>query len=207
MIAAVYSAVYFITRDNGENKNVEVVNEPAKESQENVVEVNKEDTVNYPLNDSLSRITKKPFGIYITPQNSPVSPERFSGYHTGTDFEIFDDEKEKSVEVKTVCDGEILRAGKVSGYGGLVVQDCTINEQVVTVLYGHLNLSDLRKLKLGSTLEEGAVIAKLGEDKSLDTNGERKHLHLGIHKGGKIDVWGYVNAEKELEGWIDFESL
>ena len=38
------------------------------------------------------RITKKPFGIFITTQNSPVQPERFSGYHTGVDVEYKDAE-------------------------------------------------------------------------------------------------------------------
>src|SRR5438105_4096773 len=46
-----------------------------------------------PIGNSLSRVTKKPFGIYITPQNSPVQPEKFKGYHTGVDFETTADEQ------------------------------------------------------------------------------------------------------------------
>src|SRR3990167_7147055 len=41
--------------------------------------------VSYPISDWLSRITKKKFGQYITPQTSPVQPERFTGYHTAAD--------------------------------------------------------------------------------------------------------------------------
>src|SRR5579863_6635904 len=40
-----------------------------------------------PISGGLSRVTKKPFGIYVTPQNSPVQPEKFTGFHTGIDFE------------------------------------------------------------------------------------------------------------------------
>ncbi|NTU99252.1 hypothetical protein HGA64_04600 [Candidatus Falkowbacteria bacterium] len=40
-----------------------------------------------PISDALSRVTKKPFGIKVSPKNSSVSPERFTGYHTGVDFE------------------------------------------------------------------------------------------------------------------------
>src|SRR3989338_10346295 len=45
-----------------------------------------------PLDNSSERVTKKPFGKYITPADSPVQPERFSGYHTGADFEVFSNE-------------------------------------------------------------------------------------------------------------------
>jgi hypothetical protein len=36
---------------------------------------------------SKAGLQKKPFGIYITPENSPVQPENFTGYHTGIDVE------------------------------------------------------------------------------------------------------------------------
>ncbi|MGE5392302.1 MAG: hypothetical protein ACM3NH_00970 [Candidatus Saccharibacteria bacterium] len=39
-----------------------------------------------PLADWQERVTKKPFGIFVSPGHSPVDPERFRGYHTGTDF-------------------------------------------------------------------------------------------------------------------------
>src|SRR4030067_1140465 len=42
-----------------------------------------------PINRADERVTKKPFGIFITPQNSPIQPEKFSGFHTGADFENF----------------------------------------------------------------------------------------------------------------------
>src|SRR3989344_6907506 len=45
------------------------------------------DSLVWPVDEFEERITKKPFGIFITPQNSPIKPERFSGYHTGVDVE------------------------------------------------------------------------------------------------------------------------
>lgn len=62
--------------------------------------------VAFPIADFEGRITKKPFGIYITPQNSPVQPERFSGYHTGDDAEYGD--VAADVPVYAVYDGQIV---------------------------------------------------------------------------------------------------
>ncbi len=42
-----------------------------------------------PIANAKSRITKKTFGLFVSPQNSPVLPEKFTGYHTGVDFETF----------------------------------------------------------------------------------------------------------------------
>ena len=33
-----------------------------------------------PLDRAGERVTKKPFGKFVTPQNSPVQPEKFYGY-------------------------------------------------------------------------------------------------------------------------------
>jgi hypothetical protein len=49
----------------------------------------------------------RPFGIYITKQNSPVQPERFTGYHAGTDFETFPEEKDTDVVINAICDGKL----------------------------------------------------------------------------------------------------
>ncbi|PIS40806.1 MAG: hypothetical protein COT26_01390 [Candidatus Kerfeldbacteria bacterium CG08_land_8_20_14_0_20_43_14] len=61
-----------------------------------------------PISNALSRITKKPFGIYITPQNSPVQPERFTGYHTGVDFETLPSEANINVPIYAAANGEVL---------------------------------------------------------------------------------------------------
>ncbi len=155
-----------------------------------------------PLGEALKRVTKKPFGIYITPETSPVQPERFSGYHTGTDFEVFSDELGKDVTVNAICDGKLLVKQNVNGYGGVAVQSCMIGEMPVTVLYGHLSLESI-KFSKGETITKGSELGELGKDKSAETDGERKHLHLSIIKGDQVDYRGYTENQKELLHWLD----
>lgn len=158
---------------------------------------------NLPLANAKERITKKPFGIYITPSNSPISPERFSGYHTGIDYEIFDSEINTEVSVYAICTGRILEKKIVSGYGGVVIQECRLDGQSITVLYGHLDLSKIKQ-GIDESLKKGEKIAVLGDAFSAETGGERKHLHLGVYKGDRVDLRGYVQSESQLEDWIDF---
>lgn len=155
-----------------------------------------------PLDRASERITKKPFGIFIIPKASPVQPERFMGYHTGTDFEIFPEELDVDVPVKVVCTGKLKIKKYASGYGGLAVEDCMLEDNPVTVIYGHLKIDSITQ-KVGDDLRSGDVIGILGADKSAETNGERKHLHLGFHKGSNLNILGYVQNKSELSNWID----
>ncbi len=155
-----------------------------------------------PLDRASERITKKTFGQFITPQNSPVQPEKFRGYHTGTDFEIFPEELNSDVPVKAVCGGRIALKKTATGYGGVLVESCELNSEPVTVIYGHLKLASIKK-NTGDSLAQGEEIGILGKAYSAETSGERKHLHLGIHKGAGIDILGYVQSKGELSGWLD----
>lgn len=155
-----------------------------------------------PLDRVIERVTKKPFGILINPKTSPVQPERFSGYHTGTDFETFPDEQEIDIPIRAICSGKLLEKKHATGYGGVLVQQCQNNGEVVTVVYGHIALSGV-SASVGETITEGSILGLLGKAKSVDTDGERKHLHLGIHRGSQIDIRGYVATQKELNSWID----
>jgi hypothetical protein len=155
-----------------------------------------------PLDRAGERVTKKPFGIYITPQNSPVQPEKFTGYHTGADFEIFPEELNAEVSVRAVCTGKLLLKEYASGYGGVAVESCTLNNNPITVIYGHLKLASITTTT-GSTLNVGDTIGILGAAYSQETNGERKHLHLGFHKGTNISILGYVQNKADLSNWID----
>jgi len=159
-----------------------------------------------PVSSALSRITKKPFGIYVTPKNSPVQPERFTGYHTGVDFETTPEEQKSDVSVSAVCDGKLLLKKWASGYGGVAVQACVINNQDVTIVYGHVRLSSI-SVSVGDTLSKGKVFATLGTGYSTETDGERKHLHLAIHKGTSIVLLGYVQKESDLSVFLDAEPL
>ena len=159
-------------------------------------------SIRAPLDRARERVTKKPFGLKVTPENSPVSPERFSGYHTGADFETFDDEKDKDVEVRAFCGGPIRERRTADGYGGVVVQECLLSDQAVTVVYGHLNIASV-DAKVGEYVAPGDELGALGAAFSSETDGERKHLHFGIHKGTSIDLRGYVARNVELDQWLN----
>lgn len=164
--------------------------------------VQKAEKFQAPLDRAGERVTKKYFGMFITARNSPVQPEKFHGYHTGTDFEIFPEEYDASVAVKAICSGTLLVKRSATGYGGVVVQSCNVNEQPVIVIYGHIKLVSISQ-KIGDRVDMGEIIGVLGADKSTETDGERKHLHLGIHKGTNINMAGYVQEKNELDAWID----
>ena len=159
-----------------------------------------------PISNARERIIKKPFGIYVSPGHSPVSPEKFTGYHTGVDFETLPDEQNVDVPVFAVCDGKLIYKNWLSGYGGVAVQSCTLNNQSVTVLYGHLDVSSIAPA-INSRLAAGQKIGVLGRGYSTETDGERKHLHLAVHKGAAVNLRGYVQNENELNSWIDFATL
>jgi murein DD-endopeptidase MepM/ murein hydrolase activator NlpD len=153
----------------------------------------------FPIDNFFSRLTKKPFGIYITPKNSPVQPEKFTGFHTGVDIEYSDIAGE--VKVYAIANGQVIHSGWVSGYGGfLAVQHTTFIS-----VYGHLNPGSLPKN--GSIVKKGQQIGILGDAFSTQTDGERQHLHFGIIKGHQLDFRGYVQNQSELSLWLDPVTL
>jgi murein DD-endopeptidase MepM/ murein hydrolase activator NlpD len=160
----------------------------------------------WPISRAEERITKKSFGTYVTPKNSPVSPEKFTGYHTGIDFEILEGEKDADVPVVAVCSGKLLRASTASGYGGYLVQSCVIDGKDVTVVYGHLRLSSVTP-RNDQIITVGEKIGLLGTGYSKETDGERKHLHLSIHRGSSVNIRGYVSTSAGLKDWIDLRKL
>ena len=153
----------------------------------------------FPIAQFKKRITKKPFGIYITPQSSPVQPERFTGYHTGIDVEYQDITKD--VPVYAIADGEIIYSNFVSGYGGVLILKINISGLMHSVLYGHLRPSSLPNI--GKTFKKGDQMTVLGTNYSNETDSERKHLHFSILSNDRIDVKGYAQNQSELSGWID----
>lgn len=147
---------------------------------------------------SVDRITKKSFGTYVTPEKSPVSPEKFTGFHTGVDFEA---PEENDVSVRAACSGEIIYKQTVGGYGGVLIQKCDVAGEPVTALYGHIRLSSITK-RVGDSLTAGEEFAKLGTGFSDETDGERPHLHFGLHKGSAVELKGYVASEAQLSRWL-----
>jgi len=155
-----------------------------------------------PIGGGLSRVTKKGFGLYVSPGHSPVSPEKFTGYHTGIDFETTPAEQAIDVPVYAACAGKLLLKKYASGYGGVAVQSCVLDGQNATLIYGHLRLSSIIP-NVGDKLKPGQQIAVLGTGYSSETDGERKHLHFGIHKGTEINILGYVQKQNDLSSWED----
>jgi len=56
-------------------------------------------------------------------------------------------------------------------------------------------------------LQANQWFAVLGKGYSAQTDGERKHLHLGIHKGTNVNLLGYVQNSQALSQWFDALTL
>lgn len=181
-------------------------NSTPENSAQNQASVNEIKDMIPPFADWKSRATKKHYGTYVEPGNSPVTPERFHGYHTGTDFEILPGEDNIDVPVRAICTGKILRKETARGYGGMVVQACTYDNQPVVIVYGHVRLTSM-SAKIGDTLTQGDKFVVLGTGYSAETDGERKHLHLSIHKGSFVITSGYVSTQAQLVNWYDPEVI
>jgi hypothetical protein len=160
------------------------------------------DAISEPIKNAPTRITKKPFGIKVSPSNSPLSPEKFSGHHTGVDFETTAEEQDRDIPIYALCNGSLLLKKQASGYGGVAVQKCSLGGQTITIIYGHLKLASI-KAPIGAKLTAGVQIGILGQGYSRETGGERKHLHLGIHRGPSINLLGYVKNKIALKEWLD----
>lgn len=160
-------------------------------------------TLAEPIAEFTSRITKKSFGTYITPQNSPVQPERFSGYHTGVDVEYGDITSD--VPVMAIADGKIVYSSIVDGYGGIIILQFRWQDKDYLALYGHLRPSTMPDV--GTTFNKNQQLALLGTAYSSETDGERRHLHFAISSGTTIRIRGYVTKQSDLSSWIDPLSL
>lgn len=159
-------------------------------------------TLVMPLDGFDRRVTKKPFGIRITPETSPVQPEKFHGYHTGADAEVSQEEGTIDVPVYSIADGTVTLVAYLRGYGGVVMIRHVVGDETVTALYGHVRQSSVL-FRVGDTVHVSDQIAVLGSGYTTETQGERKHLHFGLLKGASKDTRGYVATQKELMPWLD----
>lgn len=154
----------------------------------------------YPLTSFSSRITVRDFGQKISSDDTKKLPcgFPFTGYHTGVDLEIFSSEQNIPVPVHALADGKVIIANNVKGYGGLIV----LRHNTFTSLYGHLDLTSTQ-IKINDQVKKGQFLANLGAACSIQTDGERKHLHFAIHRGQEVDIRGYVSNLSEISAWID----
>jgi hypothetical protein len=181
------------------------LNTPAR-SLPAIVQVTSTSTFGWPLTHALDRVTKKTFGMEIHPASSPVQPERFSGFHVGVDFETTPDEADVDVPVSVICDGPLIKKGYATGYGGYALQACKLEGKDIVVLYGHMHLQTIVPVAK-QALKRGDHLGMLGKGYSSETDGERKHLHLGVHRGTGIDIRGYVDNRSEIAQWVDVLPL
>lgn len=156
-----------------------------------------------PVANFKERITKKTFGLYVTPQNSLVQPERFTGYHAAVDVEYQDITPD--VPVFALADSNVVYSEIVSGYGGVFVLNLQLDGVGHSALYGHIRPTSLPSI--GETFKKGEEIALLGTGYTFETDGERRHLHFAVLSDDRIDLKGYVQLEAELSGWIDPSTL
>lgn len=175
-------------------------NKSAKEAKEQSAP---EQKFAFPIDQFKERITKKNFGTFVSPQNSPVSPERFRGYHTAVDVEYGDISTD--VPVFALADGKIVYSSTVSGYGGIFILEFEYNGQKHNALYGHIRPSSLPSKN--RIVKKGKQIGLLGTGFSQETDNERRHLHFGIINSNEIKLLGYVQNQAELSGWHDPLSL
>lgn len=170
-------------------------------------------TLVYPITQFSDRITANDFGQYW-PTGGSTNPDimvcakatYYVGFHTANDLETFASEQNTPVPVYAIAAGTVQEAGPVSGYGGLTVLKSTINGQVYTVYYGHIDLST-KKVSAGDSVSAGQKIAELGPACSSANGDVRKHLHFGMHLGDSIDVHGYVQNKSDLSAWINPKKL
>jgi len=176
---------------------------PISTNSTTLVSQTKISALDFPIDRFKERITKKPFGIYVSPTNSPVSPEIFTGYHTGLDVEYQDIITD--VPVYAINNGEITLSETASGYGGVFILNTTINGTKHSVLYGHIRPATLPKV--GASFQKGDKISLLGTGYSQETDYERRNLHFAVLSNERLDIKGYISRESGLSDWLDPLSL
>jgi len=160
-------------------------------------------TIVLPIDQFNTRITKKSFGTYVTPAHSTVSPERFTGYHTGVDIEYGD--VTADISVRAIAEGEVVVSQTASGYGGVMVIRHNLQGQSTTALYGHFRPSSMKKV--GTKVAANDQIGVLGTAYSSETDNERRHLHFSLRKDASTTIRGYVQSQSELSDWQDPQAF
>ncbi|MDN8548200.1 peptidoglycan DD-metalloendopeptidase family protein [Microbacterium sp. NM3R9] len=121
-----------------------------------------------------------PVGVPISAAFGSVSYlSEFSRPHRGVDLT-----PGAGADIHAVAGGTVRIATEAGGdYGVTVVIDHTINGELVSTRYGHMQYGSLN-VKVGETIEPGEVIGKVGSTgKSTGA-----HLHLEVLLGGTTQV-------------------
>lgn len=154
-----------------------------------------ERAVYVPIKGFFTHQTVNPFGVFRT--------GRFNGYHSGVDIEISSIDLEKDIPIYSIYDGTVTIVENATGYGGVVAIKHVFGDAQLTAVYGHMRLRDI-KVSRGQKVKAGELIGYLGASFSVETDGERKHLHFGLNKNGDKSILGYVDTRQELDdNWLD----
>ena len=149
-------------------------------------------TVTLPIDEYEQRRSFKGFGEYID--------DRFIGYHVADDIEYTD--VQGDVPVYAIADGEVVYINWVSGYGGLLIVRHIVDDVAYRALYGHIDPNSVA-LSVGDQVTMGQQVALLGDESPQETDGERKHLHFGLHQGDEHRVQGYEATTAGVATWIN----
>lgn len=151
----------------------------------------------YPMQQYRELRTKKVFGQYIAPD----SGDRFTGYHTGDDVEVTD--VATAVPFFVLVDATMVRKEIVPGYGGVVILEFIDGNQTYHALYGHVDLATVIGV-VDDAVAGGSLLGYLGDDASVATDGERKHLHFGIYAYTGTELFaGYTATDHDLDWWVN----
>ena len=157
----------------------------------------------YPMTDFLTGAvaSEKPFGIFVSPENSPIQPERFTGYHTGVDVTPTRSSANQAIPIFAIANGAVVFSQSAPGYGGVLAIRHLINDKQILAVYGHLDPRSLARNN--RPVHGGERIGFLGKAFSAETDFERQHLHFGLYRGGDINIRGYVKNKSDLAQWLD----
>lgn len=163
----------------------------------------------YPMDKYDERRIVKGFGDYIDDNfykgKEALFPYiRFYGYHAAVDLEVFPDEITTQVPVYAAFSGTITYIGTLAGYGGVILEK--LDNQNNTALYGHVKIDNLL-FKVGDHLDTDnnpVRLTYLGDQFSVQTSKERKHLHFGIYKGTDLYFAGHESSSSRLNTrWLN----
>jgi murein DD-endopeptidase MepM/ murein hydrolase activator NlpD len=151
-----------------------------------------------PVDEFHERILLRPFGLFTTPETSPIPNDRFTGWHTAADVEFTDVVDE--VPVYAIANGVVIVSRRASGYGGVTVVRHETAQGPLLTLYGHLDPASMHAE--GTAVTQGQTLGQLGD--TPEENGfTRKHLHFGIIRGETVDLLGYVQHQGDLARWYN----
>ena len=145
------------------------------ESEKETVVKNKTGSSNSSINnDSNTTISKQAKGAWTAPVQGRLTStlgERWNKFHAGIDIANSAD-----VPIVAAADGVVSRSYYSTSYGNVVFISHSINGQVYTTVYAHM---DSRVVEAGETISKGQQVGIIGN--TGQSFGQ--HLHFELHKG------------------------